>query len=490
MNTPLLHKNAEAQDERWLSKFGHATTSNRFYTSIIYYGIILQIYLAPLPLASNRTFFWLFWGVLNGALLTLWSYAFITKKIQANISIRQIWFFFAIFLILMAWPLAQISLTREAPHALWYFLSATLNSEPLLQKISVSTFDTILGIVRYACYAALFWVTIQICGARRRYSQKFLRHIFYSALAYAVYSVIAFAVSSDSFFLYPNSRYNPYISGTYVNRNHYATHAGFAIIIGFGLMFQALRAAILDKGSSMLVKSERLKIIISKISLYIAAIAILLASLLLTFSRAGLISTSIGIIIFLVLLMFTRFFKTFRWYLVFINVGLIVLFIAAINTGGHKTIERALTAKSDFVNRQYMYDQTKLAIGSEYRTQGSGLGTFEDAYQGYITPHSMHEGVIDHAHNTYLENFLELGVPAYSAVLVLTFYFICYALYVLLTKNNKQIYAITLLAFFTQIGVHALFDFSIEMPALVITTCIATAAITKEFILRKKTGRT
>ena len=55
---------------------------------------------------------------------------------------------------------------------------------------------------------------------------------------------------------------------------------------------------------------------------------------------------------------------------------------------------------------------------------GTGFGTFEEAFRFYRT--SEIAGNFDTAHNTYLENVLELGIPAASAL------FCVFALFLLL----------------------------------------------------------
>ena len=53
---------------------------------------------------------------------------------------------------------------------------------------------------------------------------------------------------------------------------------------------------------------------------------------------------------------------------------------------------------------------------------GTGFGTFEEAFRFYRT--SDIPGNFDMAHNTYLENVLELGMPAASALFAFSSFFL------------------------------------------------------------------
>ncbi|WP_169776431.1 O-antigen ligase, partial [Escherichia coli] len=47
---------------------------------------------------------------------------------------------------------------------------------------------------------------------------------------------------------------------------------------------------------------------------------------------------------------------------------------------------------------------------------GIGLGTFQDVFPAYRTGDLTSRGLWDKAHNSYLENALELGIPAMLAL--------------------------------------------------------------------------
>ncbi len=94
---------------------------------------------------------------------------------------------------------------------------------------------------------------------------------------------------------------------------------------------------------------------------------------------------------------------------------------------------------------------------------GFGYGTFADSFRLYRD--AAVEGFFDKTHNTYLENIFELGWPA---ALVL---FACVAGLALgcaagvLRRGRDWVFPATGLAATALVAIHALFDFSIQIPA-------------------------
>jgi O-antigen ligase len=61
---------------------------------------------------------------------------------------------------------------------------------------------------------------------------------------------------------------------------------------------------------------------------------------------------------------------------------------------------------------RWEYAKVTLDAASDYAPLGSGLGTFQQAYQPYEAKHTPGRYIINHAHDDYLELWLEGGVPA------------------------------------------------------------------------------
>src|SRR5215813_9180985 len=116
--------------------------------------------------------------------------------------------------------------------------------------------------------------------------------------------------------------------------------------------------------------------------------------------------------------------------------------------------------------RLEVYRRVLHALG-EAPLLGTGYGTFADAFranQGAVV-----EGFWDHAHNTYLENAMELGIPATVCLLAAVGGVISACAKRLQRRDQDVLYPCLGLAVTVQVGTHAFFDFSLEMPGIAVT---------------------
>ncbi|MCP4010653.1 MAG: O-antigen ligase family protein, partial [Proteobacteria bacterium] len=111
---------------------------------------------------------------------------------------------------------------------------------------------------------------------------------------------------------------------------------------------------------------------------------------------------------------------------------------------------------------------------------GFGYGAFEQGFKTYRNEDV--QNLYDKTHNTYLENAFELGVAAaLSLVLSLLGLFLLCLRGVFRRKRN-WIYPATGLAATTLVASHALFDFSLQIPAVAITyAAIMGLAVAQSF---------
>lgn len=112
--------------------------------------------------------------------------------------------------------------------------------------------------------------------------------------------------------------------------------------------------------------------------------------------------------------------------------------------------------------------QVTMGAASDYLPLGSGFGTFEAVYAMHETPATMLSAYVNHAHNDWLELWLEGGVPA--AMLMLAF-IILFAWQAARVWNPNGPYASRVLPRAASIGVlvlmlHSLVEYPLRMPAL------------------------
>lgn len=112
--------------------------------------------------------------------------------------------------------------------------------------------------------------------------------------------------------------------------------------------------------------------------------------------------------------------------------------------------------------------EVTLRAAADFAPLGSGFGTFPAIYAMYETPATMLSSYVNHAHNDWLELWLEGGVPAALLLALFLAIFIWQAVRV---WNPKGPYASHVLPRAASVGalvllVHSVVEFPLRMPAL------------------------
>ena len=100
---------------------------------------------------------------------------------------------------------------------------------------------------------------------------------------------------------------------------------------------------------------------------------------------------------------------------------------------------------------------------------GTGYGTFPQVFEHARPEKFPFQGVIMYAHNTYLENALELGIPAAIALTLVVVLLALICLRGVRRRRNDAYYPALGLAASVLVGLHSLVDFSLQIPAVSVT---------------------
>ena len=255
--------------------------------------------------------------------------------------------------------------------------------------------------------------------------------------------------------------------GTFVNRNHLAAMLAMALPVIVGLLVFSMRPGRhRRKHPARPVASEA---VAQRVLLFASAVLIMLC-LLYTRSRAGIASGLVGLASAAIVLVRARAASvgTSRTkvasYIVacLVVVSVIIAFaigVAPILSG--LDVDR-LQSSADFRWAIYV---GALRAAIEFLPFGSGLSTFADVFPRFqvVDP----GGLIDYAHNDYVQAFMELGLTAPVIVLLLLVAYVVRMFELLLAEGGRSF---TLLQLGAGLGMlpmmlHSLFDFALHMPA-------------------------
>jgi O-antigen ligase len=183
-------------------------------------------------------------------------------------------------------------------------------------------------------------------------------------------------------------------------------------------------------------------------------------------SRAGLVSSLLACGVFLAGLALRARRRRTIWAAMLVAFLVIATLYFAI--GGAGLLER-LGLLLDPEETEYRFPAYRLMLHAiaDNPWLGVGYGAFEDAFKAYRAPPLV--VYFDTAHSTYLENALELGLPAAIALFVSIAWLGLIGLRGFLLRRPAGIYGWAAACASLLVGFHAAFDFSLQIPAIAVT---------------------
>ncbi len=430
----------------------------------VFWAMLTIVALSPLPFGGNRPASWSVLSLLVGVLLVLWSVAAWRDPAIVGVPSTRHWPFSALFLALVAWFLVQMS-TATPPswhHPLWRDAADALGL-PLAGSISVSRGDTATALMRLVAYGAIFWLAMHY-GASRTHARAALWSVALAGAAYASYGLVVDLGGLDKILWYDKWAYNRSLTSTFVNRNSYATYAGITLIVCLALLIPIFRLSSREGLNSAQGIAHFLGTFPPHGWLLVVFTLAIGTAILLTHSRAGFIATIVGVAAFLAISTVARgaHRSAVKLLAILAPAGIAVLLLIS----GEVTLKRIDEgAIESLEGRLALYAGVVAAI-EDTPWQGTGLGTFPSIFRLHRDASIIGPFDIDKAHNTYLELALEAELPAFAAMMALFAAVVLILLRGVWQRRRDVIYPATGVAVTVLVGVHALVDFSIQIPAV------------------------
>lgn len=294
-------------------------------------------------------------------------------------------------------------------------------------------------------------------------SQRAERVLLAVFLATAAYAILGFLLNFGSVELpeiFVSSKYEGNATGTFVNRNSYATYLGFGILTGMAVITRRMRAL---RSKFDGVELGILEYADVKMVAYASLVALMLVTLISTNSRMGVAAFLTAAFIFLLVLAIKRS-KVEMW-----KVGAGAAFLGLIaGTGfylyGATLLERLGSVENDADVRMALYVQVWDMILAKPLT-GFGGDSFELAFQRFHTLPVSPDLVWDKAHNTYLTNWAEYGLVIGSIPMVIALLIFAKLLRTAFSRQRGFVVPLLGACVILQAALHSLVDFSLEIQA-------------------------
>ncbi len=431
----------------------------------IFFGLLGVVALAPLPLGSNRPWSWFLLSALVSVLLAAWSAGMLLAKERPPVSATRVRWAGVLFAGVCTWVVIQwIPWGLEgAAHPLWSEAGRALGRD-LPGRITVNPEETVTAGLRLVSYGAVFWLSLQLCRSPVR-ARRALRFFVCVGFVYALYGLFALYSGSDEIFGFRYRSNRVDVTSTFINRNSYATFAGLALLASVALYLDGVGAMLRKRIPSRLKARQLIQRLLGTGAPLAVAILVMATALLLTASRAGLFSALLGIAVLMIALNRARELRGMQ--AAALGSGLLLAGILVFLFSGQKMAERLGGIEATGSGRAAVYVRVVDSIG-EAPLLGTGYGTFPDVFPMIRDDSVPGNTFWRRAHNTYLENALELGVPAALALFAAVGVCAGTCWRGLRRRRRARIYPALGVAATALVAAHSMVDFSLQIPAVAV----------------------
>lgn len=326
-------------------------------------------------------------------------------------------------------------------------------------------------LLKWLAILCVFWVTMHLCRARTTAYRVVLALLILGVFE-SVYGLVQYLTGWHYIFAYRKIFYTAQATGTYINPNHFAGLLEMVLPSGLALGLYHLERSSRAGWKAHSPSATRRHDSRNRAVLFFLATLLVFAGALASRSRTGILSALAGAGFVGVLWAGTAWRRSRSALLLgsfFVLAGVTAAWI-----GLEPILARYATAQTDFSVRLSIWRDT-LALIRENLWFGTGLGTFRDAYPLHQTTYV--NGLVDHAHNDYLQFAVELGAPAALVlwILVLTVLGRGVALFFRAEPGRERFVLLGSCGGVAALLIHSAADFNLQIPsnALVFVALLA-----------------
>jgi O-antigen ligase len=460
-------RHSRARDRRRIISAIRSPAGNRVLIMVHYTTIALLAWL-PLPIGGHADWAASLSVSLVGLLLLVW--CVVAWRFSVTLNVPLVLPPAALLIVgVVGWSVLQATpgiLPAGWIHPLW--VEAAADGLPVEPTVSLNRSASFDALNRLLGTCGMFLLAFAL-AQRETQARQLLLAILAIVTVYAALGILRQLIGWR---LGEGPSHGGNVVSTFVNRNHFATYANLGLVIALGLMLEPLlRGKVTKQGHvGARIAQAIASIFEERRRALVAAVVILLASIG-SASRGGLLSLA-GAGFFLLAIMFlvSRAKHGTKFLAVAASLGLGGLLVWLTGDALLSRFETILAADTlgEVDGRIAAWKMTLAAI-AERPLLGYGHGAYQELFLLKHDPELGRIGIFDHAHNDYLQAVAELGLPAAGALLIalLMLWGLCIAGAV--TRRRRLLYPLVASASGVLVGLHAVTDFSLLMPAVAMT---------------------
>lgn len=433
---------------------------------IVFLGIIIILILSPIPYGSVPKY--------SHSLLKIFSFLLFSlslfdseerehKKFPKFFCILIIILFLFLLFQIIPLPLDFLRILSPQKYLLYQSYCQIENITGSFIPISIVPYLTLGKFVEYLSYLLLGIVIFKTIS--RKEEIKWVSWVLIGMGLFQAFSGLLQALAGSEKLLFLKKKYVfDVVSGTFVNRNHFAGLLEMVIPVSIGYL---ILASIYPQRKPYGWREKLLYFVeerIQKVILYLLIVVIMGLGLIFSRSRTGIIDFIVSIFLIIFLFSWQRTRKGYRRLLLFILLSII---FSSILIGITPVLKRFTYEAIISEMRPVIWKGAWLAF-KDFIMTGTGAGTFQYIYPLYAQ-HSIN-AIAEHAHSDYLEFLVELGIFGFSILFTLLFGLWLYTLLKWRERNNPFVKGAGLgyiVGAFT-IFMHSITDFNLHVPSNIV----------------------
>lgn len=434
-----------------------------------FYCLLAVVLLSPVPFGANRPWSWSLWSLSVGLLVIGWACGLLKRHETLRYrSVRAIRDIVAVFIGVLLWGGCQalLPVLPDMAHPLWALGSDALGAATPRRLIALTPDDAIMSLMRILSYGLVFFLSFCHCREREK-ARKVFWALMSAGFIYSLYGLSIYLGKYGMVLWFEHLPSLSTVSSTFINRNHFATFAGLTLLCTLSLLHEEIRCSSKYHIGGNLGLQRFVENLVIRSWFPVLAFLIIGTALILTASRGGISSTLVAALALLAALNANSGRQNRH---VLLLAGMFVVIGAVVfNSSGDRLLAKLDSHALTDEGRAIVFGQTWSAILTN-PWLGFGLGSFEEVFPLYKThefPDNIRHPILqDYAHNTYLETFFELGIPAALALLYCFLRLALICVRGIFVRKRDWAYPAAGLSATVLVGVHALVDFSMQIPAI------------------------
>jgi O-antigen ligase len=315
--------------------------------------------------------------------------------------------------------------------------------------------------MRLLSYGLVFLMSAQYCQESQN-AKTLFNWLSFAGFCYASYALVIFVGDYKTILWY--DKMDTSASSTFINRNSYATYAGLAILCGIPMLYEKIKISSHYGLKNNFGRQYFIENFIKQGWTVITNLIISIATLSLTQSRGGILSTLVGLLSLFTLLSFYKQNKQNAF--TYSVAGFLFLILIAFQFIGDKLMQRFIELDMLKDSRHKIFNVIINGINNN-PWFGMGYGTFEHSFRLYRDESlNFH---VNLGHNTYLENIFELGLPQALLLFTAIALVALQCLKGVRVRQKNILYPALGFSATMLVASHSLTDFSLQIPAVAVT---------------------